>query len=498
MKKGTLLFLLFICCVSSYTQNLFVNKYNISGNPDLSIVLPDKNIFVTSIVDLGQIIIFKSDSFGNILWSNKLLVPGTTWSMPTGITQSMDNGFLILLDIIKSGIDYPTVLKIDINGNLLWKHSYMVDSGYSAANIIKNSDNGFMLIGGRNYIIKCDQNGSVLWQKKIALSSSWPSEISSHDFNKIVVAGYRAYDMFFYEIDLLGNIYWNSIISFSNHGNLIRSIKPCFDGGYIATGQTSELINRYTKAFILKIDSIGVPIWFKVYSVNNRGVGNDIIEASDSSIVMVGIGDGNDPSQKGLIIKTDKNGNLIFAKSQINSIYNEYSSINVFSSSKFLLIGASIYTFIAMTDPSFESLCNIASMEVQEDTTEISFSNNDLTTQNLSFRMDSIAITYTPTVVIKSILCQSTLSKENFNVYNCNGFSPNPFSIQTEINLKNDLKNATLTLFNSFGKQVKQVKNIYGNYINIQRDNLPSGLYLVQLTQDNIIIITNKLIVINQ
>jgi hypothetical protein len=72
---------------------------------------------------------------------------------------------------------------------------------------------------------------------------------------------------------------------------------------------------------------------------------------------------------------------------------------------------------------------------------------------------------------------------------------PNPFSSQTTLHTSKMFKNATLTVYNSIGLEIKQIKNIYGQTITLHRDNLPSGLYFIRLTQDNKVIATDKLIV---
>jgi hypothetical protein len=75
--------------------------------------------------------------------------------------------------------------------------------------------------------------------------------------------------------------------------------------------------------------------------------------------------------------------------------------------------------------------------------------------------------------------------------------SPNPFSSQTILQIDNSLNNATLTVYNAIGQQVKQIKNISGQTITIQRDNLPNGLYFINLVQGNKIIASNKLVIID-
>jgi hypothetical protein len=72
---------------------------------------------------------------------------------------------------------------------------------------------------------------------------------------------------------------------------------------------------------------------------------------------------------------------------------------------------------------------------------------------------------------------------------------PNPFSNNTVLQTDNFLHNATLIVENIFGQTVKQIKYISGPTITLFRDNLPSGMYFIQLSQDDKIIATNKIII---
>jgi hypothetical protein len=72
---------------------------------------------------------------------------------------------------------------------------------------------------------------------------------------------------------------------------------------------------------------------------------------------------------------------------------------------------------------------------------------------------------------------------------------PNPFSAQTTLQTDNLFKDATLTVYNSFGQTVKQLGNISGQTIIFHRDNLPNGVYFIRLTQDNQVITRDKLVI---
>lgn len=72
---------------------------------------------------------------------------------------------------------------------------------------------------------------------------------------------------------------------------------------------------------------------------------------------------------------------------------------------------------------------------------------------------------------------------------------PNPFSTQLKLHSDKILNDATLTLFNAYGQQVKQILNISGQSITLHRDNLKCGLYFVRITQDRKIVMMKKIII---
>ncbi|MBN1116013.1 MAG: PD40 domain-containing protein, partial [Bacteroidales bacterium] len=70
---------------------------------------------------------------------------------------------------------------------------------------------------------------------------------------------------------------------------------------------------------------------------------------------------------------------------------------------------------------------------------------------------------------------------------------PNPFSIQATINCDVILRNATLTIYSIEGRMVKQMSGIFGQTIEIHREQLSNGLYLLWLTEGNEVIAADKI-----
>lgn len=104
-------------------------------------------------------------------------------------------------------------------------------------------------------------------------------------------------------------------------------------------------------------------------------------------------------------------------------------------------------------------------------------------TKNIFHQFKNIINTY-------STATQEVLTNENMiKIY------PNPFNSYTTIQLNKTVINAEATIFNLYGQQVKNIKNIFGQKIIFHRDNIPSGLYFIHITKDNKIISTSKLII---
>ncbi len=90
------------------------------------------------------------------------------------------------------------------------------------------------------------------------------------------------------------------------------------------------------------------------------------------------------------------------------------------------------------------------------------------------------------------VQCNSTNIDENPKKI-FSSIYPNPFSTSTTLQTDQLFKNATLSVYNSFGQLVKQLDNIYGPSVDLTRDNLDFGLYFIRLTEENKIIATGRI-----
>ena len=91
----------------------------------------------------------------------------------------------------------------------------------------------------------------------------------------------------------------------------------------------------------------------------------------------------------------------------------------------------------------------------------------------------------------------SNIKSVEFNITNDFIFEiyPNPFSSETVFHSSENLEAASLLVYNSYGRIVKELKNITGQSFVMQREGLSSGLYYTKLLQDDKIVGTNKLVI---
>jgi len=57
------------------------------------------------------------------------------------------------------------------------------------------------------------------------------------------------------------------------------------------------------------------------------------------------------------------------------------------------------------------------------------------------------------------------------------------------------LENATISIINIFGEQIRQIKNFTGKEIILYRENLSNGIYFLRIIQENKIIASKKLLI---
>jgi len=238
-------------------------------------------LFVTSCDDIGQGYQWNDQS--STAFSRQYGTKGYDYGWNAAYSP-FDEGIIIIGERGPAIIGQKDLwaIKTDSRGIIEWERTFGGNNDDVGYDVISTSDGGFLFVGHtwsfgnkqQVYAIKTDINGNLNWEKTYG-GSMWD----------------------------VGN----AVIELAN-------------GGYIIAGYSNSpnISSGNTDMFLIKIDQYGELIWQKAYG--NRGFPNhewayDIIQLPDNGFIVVGSRDRySNGSLNGLIIRVDKEGNVIWEK----------------------------------------------------------------------------------------------------------------------------------------------------------------------------------------
>ena len=185
--------------------------------------------------------LIKLDKDGHKLWERVFKKPSALYSV-----VETSNG-----DLVLSGTD--KAIKLDKDGNHLWERTFGVDNNFQ---VLKTTNeeyvlatiNGFQIINsddGKGKLIKIDKNGNILWKKNIRIMEKSIVATTGGDF---LMAGYTKV----MKLDKDGHKLWEKTFT-DDHKSYYRSIIETSDGNFVLAG--NELL--------IKLDKDGKKIWSK-------------------------------------------------------------------------------------------------------------------------------------------------------------------------------------------------------------------------------------------
>ncbi len=406
-------------------------------------------------------------------------------------------------------------------------------------------------------IIKTNSTGDTLWRKYYDIEDDWGTSILETNDLGYIMCGYTQYYDSLYtitnsKIDLMktdsaGNVLWLKQYNASSYpfsfGYYVSSTS---DGGFIITGSAGDSTNTYV--YLIKTDLSGNLLWSQIYGDSGIYKGNCVQQTPDGGYAILGAYQDAFYNQGMYFIKTDSLGNSGCNENSISTVEDSTSASIRRKSTLTIQNGAVSYPTPEISYYlEVNTLCSTVSycsamFNLYPDTSVLHhyyavnmaagiqplsyvWSWGDGTYDSIAYPSHlydssgyySICLTITDAIGCTSTYCDSsylqkdgnsiisidvippgtTWINENNNSTNITVF-PNPSSSSFTIKSSQILNNATLTLFNSIGLVVKQIKNICGQTYILQRDNLSTGIYFLQLIQNNKILSKEKLIFIGR
>lgn len=281
---------------------------------------------------------------------------------------AVEDGYIMVGRTKREGYTDLLLLRLDLEGNVIWQKQYGGSWGDGASRILPTNDSNFFIVGasassdgdisndtypdgGLDYwILKVDNTGNIIWDKIYGgngIDNIWDASrtidgglialgwTDSNDGD--ISINYGWYDVWMIRLNSDGEKEWDytmgtasfdfagSIIETSDKGFLVTSTSEGYGGGNI----DCDAINEYSEATIFKLDSTANLEWQQCYGGTFHESVTDIIEIDDGYLLAcftyTGDGDvtgggyhpgytGSAPSTDIWILKIDFSGNLIWQK----------------------------------------------------------------------------------------------------------------------------------------------------------------------------------------
>jgi TolB-like protein len=277
-------------------------------------------------VDSGDIFLIKTDANGNVIWAKTY--GGTDDDWVFSVQQTSDGGYIVAgyTESFGAGLGNIFLIKTDANGNLQWAKTYGGTDYDWARSVQQTSDGGYIVAGGTwsfgagswdIFLIKTDANGNIQWAK-IYGGTDWYDAYSVQQTSDggYIVAGWTwsfgagNYDIFLIKTDANGNLQWAKTYGGTDL-DWAYSVQQTSDGGYIVAGTTGSFGAGWGDIFLIKTDANGNIIWAKTYGGTDGDGAISVQQTSDGGYIVAGgtwsFGAGYSDV---FLVKTDANGNI--------------------------------------------------------------------------------------------------------------------------------------------------------------------------------------------
>jgi len=421
---------------------------------------------------------------------------GMSLDYATSAEQTADGGYIIVGKTESFGTG-AYLVKIDANGIEEWSTTLSDMPGGMKPDIEQTVDGGYIISGdndnGPCILIKTDASGNVLW------TSLLTSIYMAGDFNTSVVqtsdGGYAItgfdfgmnVDMFIMKTDDTGTEEWLQIYEFGYSFGMDLSLTD--DGGYFLVGLDVPTLANITA---LKADENGVEQWRRIFDDPGDGYGYSGMQTADGGYIVCGSNTVDDEGANVWLCKLDSNGNTVWERYFGGDAFDEGFCVDQTTEGGYIVTG--------YTESFGAGMKDVYLIRTDAD-------GNELWSQTYGGSMGDVGAYVEETTDGGAFIAGYTRSfgagDKDFYVIKLDNIHvgindisnsasslnnyPNPFNTKTTIEFENpDRKIYTLKITDITGKIVRVVENIRDNKIDVYRQDLPNGIYFIELRGANI------------
>jgi hypothetical protein len=444
--RGLILALLSVSLVALFTQSAyavtFAKTYGGTDYDDASSVQQTSDggyIVAVNTWSFGvgdnDILLIKTDANGNVQWAKTY--GGTYWDYASSVQQTSDGGYIVAGNTWSFGAGSDVLLiKTDADGNVEWAKTYGGTGDDWASSVQQTSDGGYIVAGYTGsfgagwidlFLIKTDADGNVEWAKTYGgtdIEGAFSVQQTS-DGGYIVSGttwsfGAGDWDILLIKTDADGNVEWAKTYG-GTGDDWASSVQQTTGGGYIVAGYTNSFGEGYDDIFLIKTDANGNIIWAKTYGGTDYDDASSVQQTSDGGYIVAGttwsFGAGGGDI---FLIKTAANGNVIWAKTYGGTDWDGAYSVQQTSDGGYIVAGTT-WSFSAGAEDIFliktDENGDIGSCSIVQDfsptvnTVSPTVNITYPSVSSPSLTVNSVSPTVTYAALTGSVPCFSTISE---------------------------------------------------------------------------------------
>ena len=425
---------------------------------------------------------------------------GVQSDVATAAQQTSDGGYVIAGNTSSFGTGVY-VVKTDANGNEEWSNTYTNMHGTMQPGVCQINDDNLIAIGdddnGYSIITKIDiNNGDTIWtltDSSIAyVGGNFRMSVAPTDDGGFVTTSFD-WDIspmaYISRFKSDGTHFWTKEYSPTGSEMTIgNSVTETSDGGFFVVAVSAQ--GGSGDIYCIRTDQNGDTLWTRVFDSGSDDLGWCGKETPDGGFAIVG-----GKTRVGAtgydfwLIRTDENGDTLWTKSYGGDEPDEAWYVQVSDDGGYLISGETqsfgagmTDVWLVKTDENGDTLWTKTFGGVQDEsgrycgkTTDGGYVVAGLTKSYGAgdndfylLKTDSVGF-----VTVEDV----SIDIKDLNIH------PNPMNYKTTISFENDNNSEyQLRITDLTGKTVQVISNIRDNKVDIYKNDLHSGIYIIELS----------------